>query len=90
MVLYTGRFVTKQSNKTHFIMMGKSKELSQDVAQYQNGIDNGCISKHLNIPISTAERWSEEHSKSQGPPGKRSRKAAGRSVTEKTIGNALH
>src|SRR4029434_1495471 len=51
-------------------MMGKSKELSQDLrnllsAKHTDGIGYRCISKLLNIPVSTvwtiSRKWKKHH-----------------------------
>lgn len=57
------------SHKKH-LMMGKSKELSQDlrnhiVAKHTDGIGYRRISKLLNVPVSTVgsiiQKWKEHH-----------------------------
>jgi len=61
--------MTSMSHKKHF-MMGKSKELSQDlhnliVAKHTNGIGYRRISIFLNVPLSTVaaiiRKWKEHH-----------------------------
>jgi transposase len=57
------------SHKTH-LMMGKSKELSQDlrnliVPKHNDGIGYRCISKLLNVPVSAVgaiiRKWKDNH-----------------------------